>query len=57
MRMHVSETLVSTDANGLTGQVVDLPTDIFVRVVEDEDWRSSIDGRKRWWVDTDTRRW
>jgi hypothetical protein len=43
----VSETLVPTDAKGLTGQAVDLPSDVFIRVVEDKDWRSSIDGRRR----------
>jgi hypothetical protein len=48
--LHVSETLVPNDAKGLTGQVVDLPSDIFIRVVEDGDWRSRIDSRRRWWL-------
>jgi hypothetical protein len=50
-RTHVSETLMPNDAKGLTGQVVNLPSDIFIWVVEDGDWRSRIDGRRRWWVD------
>jgi hypothetical protein len=48
VRVHVSETLVPNDAKGLTGQVVDLPSD----VVEDGDWRSRIDSRRQWWVDS-----
>jgi hypothetical protein len=46
----MSETLVPNDAKDLTGQVVDLPSDIFIRVVEDGDWRSRIDSRRRRWL-------
>jgi hypothetical protein len=52
-RMHVSEALVPNDAEaeGLTGQVVDLPSAIFIQVVDDSDWRSRIDRRRRLRVD------
>jgi hypothetical protein len=49
--MHVSEKLVPNDAKSLTGQVVDLQSDIVIRIIEDGDWRSRIDSRRRWWVD------
>jgi hypothetical protein len=39
-------------AKGLTGNVVDLPRDIFIRVIEDGDWRSWIDSRRRWLVES-----
>jgi hypothetical protein len=42
--MHAAETLL---AEGLTGQVVDSPSQIFIRVVEDADWRSQIDSKWR----------
>jgi hypothetical protein len=34
-RMHVSKALVPNDAKGLASQVVDLPSDVLIRVVED----------------------
>jgi hypothetical protein len=57
LRIHVSETLVPNDAKGITGQVVDLLSDIFIRVVEDGDWRSRIVSRRRWWVDSWRNAW
>jgi hypothetical protein len=51
-RMHVSEALVPNDAKGLTGQVVDLPCDISIRLVEERDWHSRIDSRRRLWFDS-----
>jgi hypothetical protein len=51
--VHVSEPLVPNDAKGLTGQVVDLLSYIFIWVVEGGDWRSRIDSRRRrLWVDS-----
>jgi hypothetical protein len=32
-RMHVPEALMPNDAEGLASQVVDLPSDIFIRIV------------------------
>jgi hypothetical protein len=43
-RMDVSKALVPNDAKGLAGQVVDLPSDVFIWVLEDGDWRSRGDG-------------
>lgn len=51
-RLRASETLVPNDANGLKGQGVDLPSDIFIKVVDNGDWRSRINSRRRWWVDS-----
>jgi hypothetical protein len=45
--MHVSKALVPNDAKGLTSQGVDLPSDAFTRVLEDGDWRSRGNGRRR----------
>jgi hypothetical protein len=38
--MYAFDALVPNDAKGLTGQEVNLLSDIFVRVVEDGDWHS-----------------
>jgi hypothetical protein len=33
VRIYMSETLVPNDAKGLTSQVADLPSDVFIRVI------------------------
>jgi hypothetical protein len=45
---HVSDTMRMYVA----GRVVDLPSDSFIWVVEDRDWGSRIDSRRRWLVDS-----
>jgi hypothetical protein len=52
VRMDVYETLVPNDGKGLTDQVADLPSDIFIWIIEDRDWPSRIDGRRQRWVDS-----
>jgi hypothetical protein len=40
--MHVSEVLKPNVAKGLTRKEADLPSDIFIQVVEHGDWHSRI---------------